>query len=892
MSQIFTKEELERTQELLSALEEIKKAKKEGAQLEQKQLDLLAQHNIAESEVNKSLNEQRVILREILGLREKNSTEIQERIDQLNTQKGILEAHKKSFEDLVDLAEVNKEIEASKLAKIEDQYKQGQLTYAQYLQQIRAAKADLEVATEKLDVLNEQADAGTRVGNTLARVLGISQKTHTSFAKDLVLMMFQENSLKKMSAAMGGFAGILDSIGNKGIESLTALFMVAAKLAISIYDVGVNLRMTTGMSADMATEAQNVAKSFVELGYTTDQVQESFSELFTTVSEFSMMTPAARAQIQDLAMAAQKAGVSFGDFSKATQVSGRIMGLSGVAAAENAAQLGHYAASIGMVPSTIIGAMDSVVPSIAAMGKGMGKEMRALTRIQKATGIEMQRLISISDQFDTFEGSAKAVGSLNAMLGGDFVNALDLMMARSPSERFMMLKDALDAAGKSFDTMAYFEKKAIAEAIGFSSVGELAMMMRGEFDLLGETANKTSEDWAKYYREQQQLKDFMSELRTIAIELAPDMVKLAKGFAKFIHWVKQPENIKMMKSMIGVMVGMKFAAWGLAGAQTAAALSSGKWSKVAFVLSLALGALAYILFEKQFASNFLEGMVAFSLAIVVLGRVSDASAASIGRMSVPMLAMGGAMVLMGAGVALATLGISEMISSFAGLGEAAGPAAWAVGALMLGFVLLVGTLAAIAIAAAPAVPLIFMLGAAVGLVGLGIGLAAAGMSLFVGALSELFTNINPLDLAVGIGAMAAALPLLAYAAGIAILPLGGLAGAFLGLAGGVVALTTALGKLEKLEGFPNLQAAIVQKVMAVTVGAGEAGGRAAAAAVVTAGTAARSLPGAPSTHTAAGAGTGNIVVQLDRQGTIDFLGGKPVTYEHLEGRIKQGTGTG
>ena len=80
--------------------------------------------------------------------------------------------------------------------------------------------------------------------------------------------------------------------------------------------------------------------------------------------------------------------------------------------------------------------------------------------------------------------------------------------------------------------------------------------------------------------------------------------------------------------------------------------------------------------------------------------------------------------------------------------------------------------------------------------------------------------------------------------------------------------------------------------MAVTVGAGEAGGRAAAAAVVTAGTAARSLPGAPSTHTAAGAGTGNIVVQLDRQGTIDFLGGKPVTYEHLAGRIKQGTGTG
>ena len=73
MSQIFTKEELERTEQLLKTLEDIKRAKREGAQLEQQQLDILAQHNIAFDDVEKSLNEQRLLLRERLNLRQKNS---------------------------------------------------------------------------------------------------------------------------------------------------------------------------------------------------------------------------------------------------------------------------------------------------------------------------------------------------------------------------------------------------------------------------------------------------------------------------------------------------------------------------------------------------------------------------------------------------------------------------------------------------------------------------------------------------------------------------------------------------------------------------------------------------------------------------------------------------
>ena len=40
-----------------------------------------------------------------------------------------------------------------------------------------------------------------------------------------------------------------------------------------------------------------------------------------------------------------------------------------------------------------------------------------------------------TNKFDTFEGAADQAGKLNAALGGNFVNAMDLMMATNPAER-------------------------------------------------------------------------------------------------------------------------------------------------------------------------------------------------------------------------------------------------------------------------------------------------------------------------------------------------------------------------------------------------------------------------------------------------------------------------
>lgn len=97
-------------------------------------------------------------------------------------------------------------------------------------------------------------------------------------------------------------------------------------------------------------------------------------------------------------------------------------------------------------------------PTLAKFGSDGQKTFKDLARIQKQTGFEMEKILQITNRFDTFEGAAQQAGQLNAALGGNFVNAMDLMMATDPAERFDMIRQALEQTGLSFDEMSYYQK--------------------------------------------------------------------------------------------------------------------------------------------------------------------------------------------------------------------------------------------------------------------------------------------------------------------------------------------------------------------------------------------------------------------------------------------------
>ena len=84
------------------------------------------------------------------------------------------------------------------------------------------------------------------------------------------------------------------------------------------------------------------------------------------------------------------------------------------------------------------------------------------------------RVDGLEERFDDFESGAEAAGELAAMFGVT-VDAMQMMNAE-PAEQAMMLKDALDASGRSFEDMSRQEKARLADLTGMD-VTELQALM-------------------------------------------------------------------------------------------------------------------------------------------------------------------------------------------------------------------------------------------------------------------------------------------------------------------------------------------------------------------------------------------------------------------------------
>ena len=107
---------------------------------------------------------------------------------------------------------------------------------------------------------------------------------------------------------------------------------------------------------------------------------------------------------------------------------------------------------------------------LAKFGDDGVRAFKDLAIVSKSTGLSIDKLLKITDKFDTFEGAAEQAGMLNAALGGNFVNAMDLMTTTDPVERFEMIQDAITNTGLSFNDMSYYQKKFYAEAAGLDDV--------------------------------------------------------------------------------------------------------------------------------------------------------------------------------------------------------------------------------------------------------------------------------------------------------------------------------------------------------------------------------------------------------------------------------------
>ena len=147
------------------------------------------------------------------------------------------------------------------------------------------------------------------------------------------------------------------------------------------------------------------------------------------------------------------------------------LGMTADQAADTQMQFAAMASELGVSASKIAKDFERNANVFTAYGDQAVEVFKETAAAAKATGIEMDALLGITTQFDTFEGAAKAAGQLNAVLGGGLLNSMDLLNA-SEEERVRMLIQSVEQSGKSWKEMSKFERQAVANAAGINDMTE------------------------------------------------------------------------------------------------------------------------------------------------------------------------------------------------------------------------------------------------------------------------------------------------------------------------------------------------------------------------------------------------------------------------------------
>jgi len=86
----------------------------------------------------------------------------------------------------------------------------------------------------------------------------------------------------------------------------------------------------------------------------------------------------------------------------------------------------------------------------------------------KQFNVELAKITAISDTFEDLETGLKNVANLSIYFGTNLLSAVDLLITTDPAKRVEKIRDAVLATGKSFDTMTYYEKKALMTTLNLS----------------------------------------------------------------------------------------------------------------------------------------------------------------------------------------------------------------------------------------------------------------------------------------------------------------------------------------------------------------------------------------------------------------------------------------
>jgi hypothetical protein len=456
---------------------------------------------------------------------------------ELDLEKEILKVRQQKnelYKSDIGLAEQEAEIKDKEL-----QYQKQMQAFAEARkegqeQDIEAEAAILAKLRQKTEEKKKQLEldkaASDMADNTFKRLTSLfyEEKPETGIASIITnpgkfLGRFGDNVKKMMANPLGIASGVISTVTQQSIQ-----------LALAQDAAAVSFARNTGQGVEFTDNIVSLERSLFQAGVTSDEAGRAVQSLFMNVTDFTEMSEKQQQVLGENVALLQELGVSSETAAKNIQFATKVLGMSVNQSARLQRELLTFAQDLGVSVDQIASDFASMGPQIAALGTDGVDAFRRLEVQSKNTGLALNEIVGIVEKFDKFDTAAQSVGRLNALLGGPYLNTLELVAETDPSKRFEILKNRVDAAGLSFDTMDYYQKKALASAMGLNEQ-QLALMMRGRLDLIQEP-QKSAADIEALAAQTAQFNTMMEELGQIAMSFAVSFSPVVTFFKNVLQF--------------------------------------------------------------------------------------------------------------------------------------------------------------------------------------------------------------------------------------------------------------------------------------------------------------------------------------------------------------------
>ena len=469
-------------------------------------------------------------------------------------EKAKIEAATKEWELIERTADLKRTEHERQLAAMEAESERMQTLLGQrhseirILEQQKASKAGLTPIQQKhLDQMKLEAKALELQIKLHARAAGEVKKHGDALEELNAEGAAMSHEFLGMNSKLGEFTKkLFDTKGGfkafmKGIVSALNPLKLLAKLLTTIFESSVMLhgqldaaRMSfmaaTGASKAFGNEVFQNAKALKGTGIRMAEYEQSFRALYRGAVDFTKQSPAVRRELTEMTAYLRELGVAEGDVAEITNEATRSLGFGFTEVKGVLEEVAGVANSLKMPFDVVMKDFANVSKKLAFYGKNVIGVFAKLEQQAKATGLSIDQLLGFVTQFDTFEGAGKAVGKLNAIMGGPYLNSIDMLNA-TEEERIEILQRSMKQAGMNFKQMGKYEQQMIAQSLGVE-VAEARKLFGAETE--ADKIQAMEEDEIK--RRQNSMLTLTERLLNIMEEFASDT---------FIRWMESLHSVLM-----------------------------------------------------------------------------------------------------------------------------------------------------------------------------------------------------------------------------------------------------------------------------------------------------------------------------------------------------------